>query len=193
MIQHKMNVLYSFIIYVSAALLMWVQTHFTIPYFSQKTGEDPVLFWFIVGALGIFLPLVITAVIILKTEGLKLNADTWHNRMRFIKMNVQDWKWGAVGVLASGIGTVLIMATIHLTTGKLNYTPTFMEFEPLSSGRYWLLAVWFVFWIFNIMGEEILWRGVMLPAQEKIFGKQTWIVQGMDGVSFTLPLGGSYG
>lgn len=184
-----MGIAYSFIIYIAAALLMWFQTHIAIPYLSERTGGESILLWFIVGALGIFLPLIIIAAIILKSEGLKLNAETWHNRMRFVKMKVRDWKWVTIGTLASGISTVVMMGLIHIATGNLNYTPAFMEFEPLSSGRYWLLGVWFIFWIFNIMGEEILWRGVMQPRQEAIFSKQTWIVQGIGWSLFHLAFG----
>ncbi len=184
-----MGIAYSFIIYIAAALLMWFQTHIAIPYLSERTGGESILLWFIVGGLGIFLPLIIIAGIILKGEGLKLNAETWHNRMRFVKMKARDWKWVAIGTLASGISTVAMMGLIHIATGNLNYTPAFMEFEPLSSGRYWLLGVWFIFWIFNIMGEEILWRGVMQPRQEAIFSKQTWIVQGIGWSLFHLAFG----
>jgi membrane protease YdiL (CAAX protease family) len=64
-----------------------------------------------------------------------------------------------------------------------------MSFEPLTSGRYWLLAVWFPYWIINIFGEEILWRGVMLPRQEAAFGKYTWIVHGSGWGLFHIAFG----
>jgi len=64
-----------------------------------------------------------------------------------------------------------------------------MSFEPLTAGRYWLLAVWFPYWILNIMGEEILWRGVMLPRQELAFGNKTWIVHGLGWGLFHIAFG----
>ncbi len=189
MTQIKPGIIYSFIIYIAAALLMWVQTHFTISRLSENTSIEPILFWFIVGGLGIFFPLIVTAILILKSENLKLNADTWQGRMRFAKMNTRDWKWIAAGVFATGIASAFIMLIIYLVKGNLDYTPTFMEFEPLNSGRYWILAVWFIFWLLNIMGEEILWRGVMQPRQEIIFGNKTWIVQGLGWSLFHLVFG----
>ena len=184
-----MKLFYSFSIYIIAALLMWLQTHYTIPYLSEKTGLEPILFWFVIGALGIFLPLILLAMAILKSERYKLNSRTWYKRMRFVRMTGPDWMWSIFGILITGIGMVAVMGIITLFVDKLDYTPSFMEFEPLSAGRYWVLAVWFVFWIFNIMGEEILWRGVMQPRQELIFGRYTWVVQGTGWSLFHLAFG----
>jgi membrane protease YdiL (CAAX protease family) len=33
--------------------------------------------------------------------------------------------------------------------------------------------------VFNILGEEFWWRGVVLPRQELAFGKWTWVVHGV--------------
>ena len=50
------------------------------------------------------------------------------------------------------------------------------EPDPLTPGRYWLLAAWVPCWVLNIMGEEILWRGVMVPRQEAALGRRAWFV-----------------
>ncbi|WP_195373716.1 MULTISPECIES: CPBP family intramembrane glutamic endopeptidase [Parabacteroides] len=185
----RMKLFYSFSIYIIAALLMWLQTHYTIPYLSGKTGQEPILLWFIVGALGIFFPLILLAIAILKSEIYKLTYRTWYKRMRFVRMTGPDWLWSILGILVTTIGMLIVMGIIALFVDKLDYTPSFMEFEPLGPGRYWLLAVWFVFWIFNIMGEEILWRGVMQPRQELVSGQYTWIVQGIGWSLFHLAFG----
>ena len=33
--------------------------------------------------------------------------------------------------------------------------------------------------VFNILGEEFWWRGVVLPRQELAFGKHVWILHGL--------------
>jgi hypothetical protein len=71
---------------------------------------------------------------------------------------------GAVGVLTGGIGAALLM----LQDGK-NFHPSFMAFEPLGPGRYWILSAWLPFFVLNIVGEEV-WRGVTLPRREVAFG-----------------------
>lgn len=58
------------------------------------------------------------------------------------------------------------------------------EILPQWQG-YWPLFWWFlVFGVFNtILGEEFLFRGVLLPKMEGVFGKWDWVA---NGVLFTL-------
>jgi membrane protease YdiL (CAAX protease family) len=88
-----------------------------------------------------------------------------------------------------GILSGLIIKGLELISGEFDPTPDFMSFEPLSNGRYWLLLVWFPFWILNIMGEELLWRGVMLPRQEIAFGKYAWLIHGFGWGLFHVAFG----
>ena len=81
------------------------------------------------------------------------------------------------------------MKLLEMGLGEMDHSPSFMSFEPLTRGRYWLLGVWFPYWILNIMGEEILWRGVMLPRQEVAFGKYAWIVQALGWGLFHVAFG----
>jgi membrane protease YdiL (CAAX protease family) len=39
------------------------------------------------------------------------------------------------------------------------------------------------------MGEEILWRGVIFPRQEVVFGKYTWLIHGFGWSLFHLAFG----
>ena len=46
------------------------------------------------------------------------------------------------------------------------------------SGKYWLIFAYFAGWFFNIFGEELLWRGIILPRQIKNYGSKAWIIHG---------------
>jgi membrane protease YdiL (CAAX protease family) len=81
------------------------------------------------------------------------------------------------------------MRVLELTAGKFDHSLPFMSFEPLTAGRYWLLLVWFPYWILNILGEEFLWRGVMLPRQEIAFGKYAWLIHGFGWLLFHIAFG----
>ena len=59
-----------------------------------------------------------------------------------------------------------------------------MALSPLGPGRYWILAAWLPFFALNILGEELLWRGVVLPRQEAAFGKRAWLANGLGWLSF---------
>lgn len=174
----RMGLIQSFAIFIPAALLMYLLTKYLIPYLSEETGQESILFWFIVGGLGIFTPLIITGFLLLKSEGFKITKSTLISRLRFRKITKSDLIWSIAGLVLVGICSMLILKGLEFVIGEFDHSPPFMAFEPLSSGRYWLLLVWFPYWLLNILGEEFLWRGVMLPRQEVAFGKKTWIIHG---------------
>jgi len=185
----KLGLLGSFAIYIPAAALMYCLTKYLIPYLSLITGQETILFWFIVAGLGIFGPLIITGILILRYEGYKISKNTWIERLRFRKLTKSDLIMCLIGFVFVGIFSGLLMKMLVLISGQFNHSPAFMIFEPLSKGRYWLLLVWAPYWILNIMGEEFLWRGVMLPRQEIAFGKYTWIIHGFGWSLFHVAFG----
>ncbi len=185
----KLGFLQSFAIYLSAALLMLLLTKYLIPYLQVITGQEAILFWFIVGGSGVFTPLIILGILILRKEGYKLNKDTISSRLRFRRLTRSDLIWTLTGFLAVVIMSGIVMKLLELVIGQFNPSPGFMTFEPLSRGRYWLLLIWLPYWILNIFGEEFLWRGVMLPRQEPAFGKYTWIIHGFGWGLFHIAFG----
>lgn len=185
----KLGFIGSFAIYVPAAVLMFCLTKYLIPYLNVATGQETILFWFIVAGLGIFLPLIMTGLFIIKSEGYRISKKTWIERLRFRKITKRDLFWCFAGLILVGLFSGLIMKGLEFFIGKFDHSPAFMSFEPLTKGRYWLLLVWFPYWILNILGEEFLWRGVMLPRQEVAFGKYTWIIHGFGWGLFHIAFG----
>ena len=168
----------SFAIFGIASMILIIETQFLIPYLSKVTGWEAVIFWFVVAGLGLFLPLLITSTLILKNEGYRFNKKVWNERLRFKKMTRADWLWSIGAIVAIGILSAFIIEIIKAFVGEVNHQPPFMSFEPLNNGRYWILLIWFPYWLLNIMGEEILWRGTLLPRQEIVFGRFTWLFHG---------------
>ncbi|MBC8235136.1 CPBP family intramembrane metalloprotease [bacterium] len=159
-------------------MILIIETQFLIPYLSKVTGWEAVIFWFVVAGLGLFLPLLITSTLILKNEGYRFNKKVWNERLRFKNMTRADWLWSIGAIVAIGILSAFIIEIIKAFVGEVNHQPPFMSFEPLTNGRYWILLIWFPYWLLNIMGEEILWRGTLLPRQEIVFGRFTWLFHG---------------
>jgi membrane protease YdiL (CAAX protease family) len=179
----------SFAIFIPAALLMAAVTRYIIPYLSHLTGFEPILFWFICAGLGIFTPLILVGIILMYREGYRLNHRTWVHRLRFKKLQKNELILGLAGLILAAILSGLIMYLAELFSGQFDHSPAFMAFEPLTPGRYWLLLVWLPYWLLNILGEEFIWRGVMLPRQEVAFGNQAWIVHGTGWLIFHLAFG----
>ena len=185
----KLGFVGSFSIYLVAAALMFVLTHFLIPYLSETTGMETIFFWFVVAGAGIFTPLIITGLFMLRSEGYKMSWQTITGRLRFKKLTSKDLLLTFVGLVAVGILSGALMKILEMIIGKFDHSPSFMQFEPLSAGRYWLLLVWAPYWITNILGEEFLWRGVMLPRQEIAFGKYAWLIHGFGWGLFHIAFG----
>jgi len=185
----KLGLIPSFSIYIGAAVLMLLQTNLLIPYLSKVTGQETILFWFIVAGAGIFTPLIILGLIILRKEGFQINRETITSRLRFRKLTRSDLIWTLIGFIAIAVLSGLIMKLLEFIVGKFDPSPKFMTFEPLTKGRYWLLLIWAPYWILNILGEEFIWRGVMLPRQELAFGKYTWIIHGFGWGLFHVAFG----
>ena len=99
----------SFSIYIPATLLMYLLTNYLIPYLSETTGQETILFWFIVAGLGVFTPLIIAGVMILKFEGLKFSKNIWTERLRFRKLTSRDLIWSIGGLLLVGVLSGIIM------------------------------------------------------------------------------------
>jgi membrane protease YdiL (CAAX protease family) len=185
----KLGLTGSFAIYVPAATLLYCLTKYLIPYLSKVTGQETVLFWFIVAALGVFMPLIVTGILILKAEGYKMSKNTIINRLRFRKISKSDMIWAVTGLIIVAIISGIIMKGLELLIGEYDHSPVFMSFEPLTRGRYWLLIIWLPYWILNILGEEFIWRGVMLPRQEIAFGKYAWLIHGTGWGLFHIAFG----
>jgi membrane protease YdiL (CAAX protease family) len=142
-----------------------------------------------VAGLGIFLPILIVSYILVRKEGYQLNDELWRERLRFKKMSRSDWKNSLAGLLSIAVLSFLIIKLVEIIYGSIEFQPSFLLFEPLTKGRYFILAAWLPYWILNIMGEEIFWRGVILPKQEIVFGKYTWLVHGILWGIFHLSFG----
>jgi membrane protease YdiL (CAAX protease family) len=179
------------ILFGGAALLLFTVTHVVIPSLSEITTAEPILLWFAAGGMGVFLPLLLIAVALLKQEEVPLNSETWRERLRFRSMTRADWIWTAGGVLAVAILVAVSVVLMKILFGFVNLQPSFLRLEPLSPDRYWILAVWLPFFWVNVMGEEILWRGVILPRQEAAFGRWAWLANGLGWLGFHLAFGPS--
>ena len=61
--------------------------------------------------------------------------------------------------------------------------PEYAKLENLPAvalGQWWLLALLLPWTVFNyVLGEELLFRGVLLPKMKGVFGRWDWIANGM--------------
>jgi len=51
-------------------------------------------------------------------------------------------------------------------------------------GRWEIVFLFLMLLLFNVVGEELWWRGIILPRQELTHGRWTWVVHGLLWTAF---------
>ncbi|MHB1327868.1 MAG: CPBP family intramembrane glutamic endopeptidase [Gemmatimonadales bacterium] len=156
-----------------------------------RQGYDGVVVFSVTFAAPLALMLV-AALVAYRLEGHPWTWEAFRDRMRLRKLTGRDWLWTIALVAVSLAGASLLSSLAEpLHAFKLYNAPaefsTFMgdmQRGVLSGasleGR-WLVGLWLVMGlvVFNIGGEELWWRGIILPRQELAFGKWAWLVNGV--------------
>lgn len=184
----RFGIVPTIIIFGAAAALLAFMTGPLHRQLTETTNLEPVVAWFLLGGAGVFVPLLLLSLYILLFEG-NLCPSAWRERLRFRPFNKGDLAWTVGGLIAITGATGLIMLGARLAGHPLDLNPSFMRLEPLGHNRLWILGVWLPFWLLNIFGEEILWRGVVLPSQEAVFGDLAWLANGLGWLVFHLAFG----
>jgi membrane protease YdiL (CAAX protease family) len=163
----------------AGALLLFLTTRIAVPAFVSATGAETVVMWFLAASIVVFGPLLLTAALLLNRERGPGRLDSLGARLWLRPMHGDDWLWAVGGLAVVGVLTGGIGAALGMLQDERNFHPSFMAFEPLGPGRYWILGAWLPFFVLNIVGEEFVWRGVALPRQEVAFGRWAWLVNGI--------------
>ena len=176
---------------IPAALLI----HLLVPAIVRQSGM-PFLYAYLPWWMGFEALYLAAALVAYRLEG---NPPAWAQfagRYRLRRIKGQDWLW-----LAALLGTFALVAVglavwgVQLSSlpglrvsaafpAELNPgNPAGMiagEFmgAPLR-GQWWIAAVYFMGWVLNILGEELWFRGYMLPRQEAAYGKWAWGLHGL--------------
>jgi len=180
----------SSLLFAGAGLLLFGITHWLIPSLNTSTTLEPVLLWFLCAGFGLFGPLLVVILVFLRYEGTLGRTGLWRERLRFHPMSRADWLWSLSSLFAiATLAAICVTVLRQLFGDSFRSQPEFMRMKPLAAGRYWILAAWLPFFVVNIMGEEVLWRGVVLPRQEIAFGRWAWLVNGTGWLLFHLPFG----
>ena len=121
--------------------------------------------------------LLVAAVVGFIREGNPLIWSAFAQRMRLAHMTGRIWLWAIGGTLVFG-GLALVIEpwaiTFYTSIGYEIPIYTVPEATTVFGGIMSHIIVLF----FNIVGEELWWRGYILPRQELTHGKITWLIHG---------------
>lgn len=178
----SISVINSIFLFILPSAAFVVITHVLIPYLNSELIIHPALSWFI-GGLLIFVSLFILAVYLTRKDGFRSKKELME-RLRLKKLSGRDWKYVIFSTLSIFLLMGMIMGISRFLFVKygiheLETTPSFMKFEVLTGKQRFLLFVWLIMFFFNMFGEELLWRGYILPRQEiKLKGK-AWLLNSL--------------
>ena len=173
---------------------MWVATRWGIPALRVWLAGPDILCWFVAGG-GVFLCLFVAATVAYRLEGGTFRWQAFAERFRFRRLDRSDALWSlglllGCGVLSGGlVGIWEFAARWWESVPAPRLSPEFIHMTPLAPGTYWILLAWLPLFFFNIAGEELWWRGYMLPRQERQHGSSAWLAHGLGLALFHLPLG----
>jgi membrane protease YdiL (CAAX protease family) len=175
-------------------MLMWLATRVGIPWLRERVPGPDILCWFLAGG-AVFAGLFLASLVAFCIERRSVTLAGFAARFRFRRVSRGDVLYPVTALAACGAASGVIFAAwtcIAASTGLLDapaLSPPFVHMEPLTARTLWVLAAWLPLFVFNIAGEELWWRGYMLPRQERQHGKWAWLVHGAGLTLFHLPLG----
>jgi membrane protease YdiL (CAAX protease family) len=183
------------------ALLLILGVHVVMRWFNATFGTAP-FYGYFVGVTAPLAGLLAAAVWGARREG----ADSWpalKTRLRLRPMDRSAWLW----TLLTVVGTFLLTGALTPLNGILlksglipvpAWLPAFLA--PLTAqaeggaggafavydaafggleGKWHILFLYLLLFFFNIAGEELWWRGYLLPRQEATLGRRAWLIHGL--------------
>ena len=124
--------------------------------------------------------LILAALVGYRLEGRPWNWNSFAQRMRLTALCSQAWWWVIGGILVFGMISLFFVITLPMVYKALHFVP------PEMTGIEMNLITTVIVLFFNIVGEELWWRGYILPRQELAFGKTTWLLHGILWACFHL-------
>ena len=132
-------------------------------------------------AAASFVMLFVQFAILYTAEGNAWSFDALATRLRFRRMTGWQWFWTFI--------VFLFVTGAYLGIFYLGVVQAYASVFPLPDwyravpgdvvGVYWLIGARLGLLLINVMAEELLWRGFILPRQEITHGRWTFLIHGV--------------
>ena len=189
-------------IWALAVIPMGILSWIVFPALSPDSSTDPLgagvtrIALLTVGLIWLF---VLSMVIVRREEG----DLRWTTVKRRLRLNTprhpktgetrrRIWLWVIPFLLASVAWDIVLRPYVNDLSASILpilAEPPGYSFDAVFESRaildrlvgaWWFFGLFIVFSVFNtILGEEFLFRGVLLPRMEGVFGKWSWVANGV--------------
>jgi membrane protease YdiL (CAAX protease family) len=179
---------HSLLIFGTAALLLYLVTFVGIDIIYNLTGIRKIVLWFFNGSMFIFIPMFFLAIFFARKQtGNDLKSAL--KLLRLKPLSAREIVAVIAGLVVIFILSGLLFYLLPKIISNFNPQPPFLSMKPLQTGEYWILLCWLPMFFFNIFGEELFWRGLLMPHQEIVMGKNTWWFHALCWGIFHIPFG----
>jgi len=178
-------------IWAVVALPMLLITYVVTPALIPRVKLHPgILFWFLT-ILAMAWQFAVSMWIVYREEGdirwATIRRRFWYQKPRNPKTGEPNAKllWWSIPliILSVGLGNMVVQGPLIDAILKIfpaltppSYSDSNNLVSPEFIGQWWLLGVVLINNAFNyFLGEEFLFRGVLLPKMEGVFGKRDWV------------------
>jgi membrane protease YdiL (CAAX protease family) len=189
-------------IWALSALPMGILSWIVFPALSPDFNLDPLgagVTRIVLLTIGLIWLFVLSMIIVRQEEG----DLRWATVKRRLRLNTPRdpksgeprrrlWLWAILFVIAIFVWEIALksyVSELWVSLFPFFAEPTGYSFGALFGsqeilqrlvGAWWFFGLFVVFAVFNsILGEEFLFRGVLLPKMEGVFGKWSWIASGV--------------
>jgi len=167
-------------------LLAWVIAPALIPRLPLHSG---ITYWLLI-IVGMFWQFVVALVILRRELGTLrwkvLRKRLWLNLPRDPRTGRARARlfWWVVPCLMFSFTVGIVLASymdapvtaLFPALQMPEHADTSRLADPQFIGQWWLLGVLLTSWVFNyFLGEELLFRGVLLPKMRGVFGRWDWV------------------
>ena len=182
----------SLLYFLGGALALFVAVQYGIPCLHEQYGVRPLIGWWLASGI-IVLALFAAALLAARKQANAKSLKEILLALNIKPLTGKDVLWGFGGLFAVVLLTGLVVTAFDLVLSmnllSQDSYASFLRMEKLKPGEYWLFLAWMPYFFFNIVGEELLWRGYLLPRQAAALGRNAWILNGLLWAIFHVGIG----
>lgn len=191
----SISLIESIILFSIPGVVLYIGFYYIIPILNKIDVPIILSFPFFLW-IGI-LPLLPISIYLYKKENREYSLEDFKKRFRLNKIKGKDWFWVVGGIFSVIVFDFIIGEPIakRMAGIKIFQPPEYFPaiFNPLKDislpiesilgvnlkGNWWFLIITVPIHTIAMISEEFIWRGYILPMQEKKYGKYAWLINGL--------------